>query len=34
MPDSKNADVAMGLIAMLRSPEAGAVFRSKGLEPG
>jgi molybdate transport system substrate-binding protein len=34
MPDSKNADVAKALIVMLRSPEAGAVFRSKGLEPG
>src|ERR1700733_8200706 len=30
MPESKNADVAKALIAILRSPEAGAVFRSKG----
>ena len=33
MPESKNAEAAKALIAMLRSPEAGTVFRSKGLEP-
>jgi molybdate transport system substrate-binding protein len=33
MPDSKHADAAKALIAMLRSPEAAAVFRGKGLDP-
>jgi molybdate transport system substrate-binding protein len=33
MPQSKNADAAKALIAFLRSPEAKAAFRSKGLEP-
>jgi molybdate transport system substrate-binding protein len=33
MVESKNAEAAKALIAMLRSPEAGTVFRSKGLEP-
>ena len=33
MPDRKNADAAMALIQMLKSPEAGNVFRAKGLDP-
>jgi molybdate transport system substrate-binding protein len=33
MAGSKQAQTGMTLIAMLRSPEAAAVFRSKGLEP-
>jgi molybdate transport system substrate-binding protein len=33
MLDSKNADVGNALIKMLQSPEAAAVFRSKGLDP-
>ncbi len=33
MVESKNAEAAKALIAMLRSPEASTVFRSKGLEP-
>jgi molybdate transport system substrate-binding protein len=33
MPDSKNADTAKALIAFLRTAEAKAVFRSKGLDP-
>jgi molybdate transport system substrate-binding protein len=32
-PDSKNADVAKTLIEFLHSPDAAAVFRSKGLDP-
>jgi molybdate transport system substrate-binding protein len=34
MLDSKNAGVGNALIEMLKSPEAAAVFRSKGLDPG
>jgi molybdate transport system substrate-binding protein len=33
MPQSKNADAPKALIAFLRSPEAKAAFRSRGLEP-
>ncbi|HXX52343.1 MAG TPA: substrate-binding domain-containing protein [Xanthobacteraceae bacterium] len=33
MAGGKNAPMGSALIAMLRSPEAAAVFRSKGLEP-
>jgi molybdate transport system substrate-binding protein len=33
MAGSKEAETGKTLIAMLRSPEAAAVFRSKGLEP-
>jgi molybdate transport system substrate-binding protein len=33
MPESKNVDGAKALIGFLRTPEAKAVFRSKGLEP-
>ena len=33
MPGSKNADVAQELIRMLRTPEAKAAFRAKGLDP-
>ena len=33
MAGSKNVPMGSALIAMLRSPEAAAVFRSKGLEP-
>jgi molybdate transport system substrate-binding protein len=33
MAGSKQAQTAKTLIAMLRSPEATAVFRSKGLDP-
>jgi len=33
MAGSKNADAAKGLIDMLRSPQAKAAFRAKGLEP-
>lgn len=33
MAGSKEAETGNTLIATLRSPEAAAVFRSKGLEP-
>jgi molybdate transport system substrate-binding protein len=33
MPGSKNADAAKALIAALRSPDAKAAFRAKGLDP-
>jgi molybdate transport system substrate-binding protein len=33
MPDSKQPDAAKALIEMLRSPEAKAIFRLKGLDP-
>jgi molybdate transport system substrate-binding protein len=33
MPDSRNAETGKALIASLRTPEAAAVFRSKGLDP-
>jgi molybdate transport system substrate-binding protein len=33
MPESKHRDAAKALIAFLRSPEAKAAFRAKGLEP-
>jgi molybdate transport system substrate-binding protein len=33
MPDCKHADAGKALIASLRSPEAVAAFRTKGLEP-
>jgi len=33
MTGSKNAETGKALIANLRSPQAAAVFRSKGLEP-
>jgi molybdate transport system substrate-binding protein len=32
-PDSKNAAAGKALIKMLKSPEAAAVFRAKGLDP-
>jgi len=34
MPDSNNADGAKALIEMLQSPDAAAVFKAKGLDPG
>jgi molybdate transport system substrate-binding protein len=33
MPSSKNAEEGKALIAALRSPQAAAVFRAKGLDP-
>ena len=33
MARSENAPIGKALIAMLRSPQSAAVFRSKGLEP-
>lgn len=33
MPGNKNADAAKALIAALRSPDAKAAFRTKGLDP-
>jgi molybdate transport system substrate-binding protein len=33
MPDSKHVAVARELIGMLRTPEAKAAFRAKGLDP-
>jgi molybdate transport system substrate-binding protein len=33
MPQSKDAQAAKALIQMLKSPEAAALFRSKGLDP-
>jgi ABC-type molybdate transport system substrate-binding protein len=33
MTGSKNAETGKALIGSLRSPEAAAVFRSKGLDP-
>ena len=33
MPDCKHADTGKALIASLRSPQAVAAFRAKGLDP-
>jgi molybdate transport system substrate-binding protein len=33
MPDSKNAEIGKALIAFLRSAQAAAAFRAKGLDP-